>query len=41
MIEVVQIVSPHKDPLDFHLIPQVEIDAFLAGQHFPDLVDTG
>lgn len=41
MIEIVQIVSPHKNPLDFHLIPQVEIDAFLTGQHFPDLVDTG
>lgn len=41
MVEVVQVVSPNKNPLDFHLIPQVEIDSLLTGQHFPDLVDTG
>ena len=41
MIEVVKIVSPHKNPFDFHPVPQVKVDSFLTGQHFTDFVDTG
>lgn len=41
IVEVIGIVSPHEDPLDFKLISQIEIDAFLTGQHFTNFVDTG
>lgn len=41
VVEVVKVVTPDKNPLDFHLVPQVEIDSLLSGQRFTDFVDTG